>query len=214
MFTVQVPLGESTTTVGFFHTFKRGVDRVFVDHPLFLERVWGMSKQKLYGPKWGADYEDNQLRFSMFCKAALAATENLKLGGGAYGQDVVFVANDWHAALLPMYLKQEKAKGEWKRAKSVVLLHNLAFQGRFPFEEQAAKRLNLSSELLRSMTTEQTLKIGKQKKNSKGLKSQEQVANPVMPCINFMLGAVKAADLCLTVSPRYAKEVGFLCVRV
>jgi len=105
-FTAEVPLGDSTTTVGFFHTFKRGVDRVFVDHPLFLERVWGMSKQKLYGPKWGADYEDNQLRFSMFCKAAMAATKSLKLAGSPYGQNVIFVANDWHAALLPMYLKQ------------------------------------------------------------------------------------------------------------
>jgi len=55
-FTAEVPLGESTTTVRFFHAFKKGVDRVFVDHPLFLEKVWGQTKQKLYGPKWGKDY--------------------------------------------------------------------------------------------------------------------------------------------------------------
>ena len=35
----EVPLGEATTTVRFFHCFKKGVDRVFVDHPLFLEKV-------------------------------------------------------------------------------------------------------------------------------------------------------------------------------
>ena len=67
-FTCEVPLGEATTTVRFFHAFKKGVDRVFVDHPLFLERVWGLTKQKLYGPKWGKDWEDNQLRFAMFCR--------------------------------------------------------------------------------------------------------------------------------------------------
>lgn len=206
-FTAEVPLGEGTTTVRFFHSYKKGVDRVFVDHPLFLERVWGLSKQKLYGPKWGADYEDNQLRFSMFCKAAMIATEKLQLGGSAYGQDVTFVANDWHAALVPMYLKQEQAKGAWANAKSAVLLHNLVFQGRFPYEEKAAARLGLDAELVDSMKVKQTLKVGKQKKSSKGLKSNEEVANPAMPVLNFMLGAVKAADLCLTVSPRYAKEV-------
>jgi len=67
-FEAEVPMGEKTTTVRYFHAFKKGVDRVFVDHPLFLEKVWGLSKQKLYGPKWGKDYEDNQLRFAMFSK--------------------------------------------------------------------------------------------------------------------------------------------------
>lgn len=206
-FTAEVPLGEGTTTVRFFHAYKKGVDRVFVDHPLFLERVWGLSKQKLYGPKWGQDYADNQLRFSMFCKAAMAAVEKLNLGGSAYGQDVTFVANDWHAALLPMYLKQEQAKGDWKAAKSVVLLHNLVFQGRFPYDAKAAERLHLSEELVQSMKVQQTLKVGKQMKQVKGLTSKEQVANPSVPCLNFMMGGIKAADLCLTVSPRYAKEV-------
>ena len=105
-FEAEVNLGETTTKVRFFHCYKKGVDRVFVDHPLFLEKVWGLSKQKLYGPKWGKDYEDNQLRFAMFCDAALMATKKLRLGGSVYGEDVVFVANDWHAALVPMYLKQ------------------------------------------------------------------------------------------------------------
>lgn len=205
-FTAEVPLGDGTTTVRYFHTFKKGVDRVFVDHPLFLEKVWGLSKQKLYGPKWGVDYEDNQLRFAMFCKAALAATEHLKLGGSSYGQDVTFVANDWHAALVPMYLKQEQAKGGWGKAKSAVLLHNMVFQGRFPYESNAAARLHLSEELVESMKVQQTLKVGKLKKASKGLKSNEEIANPAMPVLNFMLGGIKAADIVLTVSPRYARE--------
>ena len=50
--TAEIPFGEATTSVRFFHCSKKGVDRVFVDHPLYLERVWGLSKQKLYGPKW------------------------------------------------------------------------------------------------------------------------------------------------------------------
>lgn len=190
----EVPLGEATTTVRFFHCFKKGVDRVFVDHPLFLEKVWGMSKQKLYGPKWGQDYEDNQLRFAMFCHAALDATKNLKLGGSSYGEDVVFVANDWHAALVPMYVRNGKYKGEWKNTKTVALCHNIVFQGRFPSDAGAGKRLRLSDEMLGSMSMTSTI-------SKNGATSGQQKV------LNFLLGAIKHSDLTLTVSPRYAHEV-------
>lgn len=36
---MQIKVGEKTEKVRFFHCHKRGVDRVFVDHPLFLEKV-------------------------------------------------------------------------------------------------------------------------------------------------------------------------------
>jgi hypothetical protein len=36
---LQIKMGDRYETVRFFHCYKRGVDRVFVDHPLFLERV-------------------------------------------------------------------------------------------------------------------------------------------------------------------------------
>jgi len=206
-FEAEVNLGEATTKVRFFHCFKKGVDRVFVDHPLFLEKVWGMSKQKLYGPAWGKDYEDNQLRFAMFCQAALVATKKLNLGGTPYGEEVVFVANDWHAALVPMYVKQAKARGEWGATKTVALLHNMVFQGRFPADSDAAARLHLTQDIVDTMSVKQTLKVGKQVKQVKGLKSKEEVSNPNVPVLNFLLGAIKSADLCLTVSPRYAMEV-------
>lgn len=38
-FHVQIKVGDRVETVRFFHCYKRGVDRVFVDHPLFLEKV-------------------------------------------------------------------------------------------------------------------------------------------------------------------------------
>lgn len=36
---LQIQVGDKIETVRFFHCYKRGVDRVFVDHPLFLEKV-------------------------------------------------------------------------------------------------------------------------------------------------------------------------------
>lgn len=35
----QIQVGDRIETVRFFHCYKRGVDRVFVDHPMFLEKV-------------------------------------------------------------------------------------------------------------------------------------------------------------------------------
>ena len=45
-------LGE---TVRYFHAKKAGVDRVFVDHPIFLSKVWGKTESKLYGAKSGTN---------------------------------------------------------------------------------------------------------------------------------------------------------------
>lgn len=44
------------SAVRFFHTVKKGVHRVWVDHPWFLAKVWGMTGSKLYGAKSGSDY--------------------------------------------------------------------------------------------------------------------------------------------------------------
>uniref|UniRef100_A0A0E0HZG5 Starch synthase, chloroplastic/amyloplastic n=1 Tax=Oryza nivara TaxID=4536 RepID=A0A0E0HZG5_ORYNI len=114
---VEVNIGDRTETVRFFHCYKRGVDRVFVDHPMFLEKVWGKTGPKLYGPTTGDDYRDNQLRFCLLCLAALEAPRVLNLNNseyfsGPYGENVVFVANDWHTGVLPCYLKSiYQAKG-------------------------------------------------------------------------------------------------------
>merc|ERR1712216_944932 len=119
-------LGEK---VGFFHEKKKGVDRVFVDHPLFLAKVWGKTGDKLYGKASGADYADNAKRFALFAKAVLDAPTMLPL---EYGEDVVFVCNDWHSSLVPVLLKHEcKPNGKFVDAKSIMCVHNIAFQGRF-----------------------------------------------------------------------------------
>lgn len=39
MILLQIKVGDRIETVRFFHCYKRGVDRVFVDHPMFVEKV-------------------------------------------------------------------------------------------------------------------------------------------------------------------------------
>ncbi|OIV89886.1 hypothetical protein TanjilG_14408 [Lupinus angustifolius] len=191
---VEIKVADKIETVRFFHCYKRGVDRVFVDHPMFLEKVWGKTGSKLYGPKAGVDYEDNQLRFSLLCQAALEAPKVLSLNNskyfsGPYGEDVIFVANDWHTALLPCYLKSMyKSRGIYKNAKVAFCIHNIAYQGRHAFSDFSL--LNLPNEFKSSFDF-----IDGHVKPVKGRK------------INWMKAGILESDRVLTVSPYYAKEL-------
>ncbi|PON75525.1 Glycogen synthase [Parasponia andersonii] len=191
---IELKVGERTEKVGFFHCYKRGVDRVFVDHPMFLEKVWGKTGSKIYGPFAGEDYQDNQLRFSLLCQAALEAPRILnftssKYYAGPYGEDVVFIANDWHTALLPCYLKTiYKAKGLYKSARVAFCIHNIAYQGRFAFTD--FKLLNLPDNFKSSFDF-----IDGYEKPVKGRK------------INWMKAGILESDKVLTVSPYYALEL-------
>ncbi|XP_050235838.1 granule-bound starch synthase 1, chloroplastic/amyloplastic-like [Mercurialis annua] len=191
---VQVKVGDKIETVRYFHCYKRGVDRVFIDHPMFLEKVWGKSGSKLYGPQAGDDYEDNQLRFSLFCQAAIEAPRLLSLNSskffsGPYGEDVIFIANDWHTALVPCYLKSMyKSRGIYTNAKVAFCIHNIAYQGRFAFADFAL--LNLPDEFKSSFDF-----IDGYDKPVKGRK------------INWMKAGILESDKLVTVSPYYAEEL-------
>lgn len=77
-----------------------------------------------------------QFRFTLLCLAALEAPFHLALNdstGAAtkYGEDCVFVANDWHAALVPVYLAAKyRPHGVYKKARSILAIHNLQHQVR------------------------------------------------------------------------------------
>lgn len=72
----------------------------------FLAKVWGKTGSKLYGARSGSDYIDNHKRFTLFCKAAIESTRALPFGPG---ENCVFVANDWHSALVPLLIKVHPA---------------------------------------------------------------------------------------------------------
>ncbi|CAN1299561.1 Granule-bound starch synthase 1, chloroplastic/amyloplastic, partial [Linum perenne] len=191
---VELKVGDKLETVRFFHCHKRGVDRVFVDHPLFLEKVWGKTGSKVYGPTTGIDYKDNQLRFSLLCQAALEAPRVLNLNSnkyfsGPYGEDVLFIANDWHTALLPCYLKaMYQANGIYTNAKVAFCIHNIAYQGRFSFSDFSL--LNLPDSFRSSFDF-----MDGYHKPVKGRK------------INWMKAGILESDRVITVSPYYAEEL-------
>lgn len=188
-------------TVRFFHTVKGGVHRVWVDHPWFLSKVWGLTGSKLYGPKSGADYVDNQRRFSLLCKAAIESLTALPF---MPGEDAVLVANDWHASLIPILLKDVyQPSGRFVNTPAALCIHNIAFQGRFWPESFAqlglpeASRARFAFEDGYPTIFDETSPV------------DESVAAPGQRFskINWLRAGISACDKLLTVSPHYATEI-------
>lgn len=89
----------------------------------------------LYQNADGTDRDDNAVRFAALCHAAarLAAGE----GGAAWQPDIVH-CHDWHTGLVPALLRNLCGAA---RPATVFTVHNLAYQGLFPWE--ALGRLDL-----------------------------------------------------------------------
>ncbi|WP_380785405.1 glycogen synthase GlgA [Sphingomonas sp. R86521] len=78
-----------------------------------------------YGDASGADWDDNWRRF-----AALARVGADLASGVVAGHDYdILHAHDWQAAMAPAFLRW--APGPGAPARSVVTIHNIAFQGRY-----------------------------------------------------------------------------------
>ncbi|KAJ7516867.1 hypothetical protein O6H91_21G002300 [Diphasiastrum complanatum] len=114
--------------VGYFHVYVDEVDFVFIDSPLF--HSWS---NQIYG----GSREDVLTRMVLLCKAAVEVPWHVPCGGVCYGDgNLVFVANDWHTALLPVYLQAYyHDNGLMPFARSILVIHNIAHQGRGPLAD-------------------------------------------------------------------------------
>ncbi len=137
------------------------------------------DRDGLYG-EGGQDYPDNAERFAFFCRAALEW-----LRAEREPPDVLHV-HEWQAALAPAFLRATAALyPELGRLRTVLTLHNLAFQGRFPADHWHV--LNLDA---RYFVPEFLEFYGE---------------------INFLKAGMVFADALTTVSPRYAAEIQTPC---
>ncbi|TYI08683.1 hypothetical protein ES332_A09G017100v1 [Gossypium tomentosum] len=114
--------------VSYFQAYVDGVDFVFVDSPMF---------QNMQNNIYGGNRLDILKRMVLFCKAAVEVPWHVPCGGVCYGDgNLVFIANDWHTALLPVYLKAYyRDNGLMSFTRSVLVIHNIAHQGRGPVED-------------------------------------------------------------------------------
>src|SRR5947199_128682 len=133
------------------------------------------DRDGLYG-EGGREWPDNDERFAFFCRGAL---EWLRAEGEP--PDVLHV-HEWQAALAPAFLRgTAELYPELARVRTVLTLHNLAYQGRFP-----AARWHLLNLDARYFVPEFLEFHGE---------------------INFLKAGIVFADALTTVSPRYAGEI-------
>jgi starch synthase len=97
------------------------LDLMVLDAPHLFDR----PGNPYLGPD-GKDWPDNALRFGALSRAAADVGRGLVPG---YIPDVVH-CHDWQAGLVPAYL----AYADGPRPATIITVHNLAFQGKFPAE--------------------------------------------------------------------------------
>ncbi|TKY65174.1 Granule-bound starch synthase 2 [Spatholobus suberectus] len=114
--------------VKYFQAYIDGVDFVFIDSPIF---------HHLEHNVYGGSRLDILKRMVLFCKAAVEVPWHVPCGDVCYGDgNLAFIANDWHTALLPVYLKAYyRDQGFMKYTRSVLVIHNIAHQGRGPVDD-------------------------------------------------------------------------------
>ncbi|HET8598508.1 MAG TPA: glycogen synthase GlgA [Castellaniella sp.] len=131
------------------------------------------DREGVYADAAGEEYPDNAVRFAALAQAAARVAQGIR---GLPRPDVVH-AHDWHAALVPLYMKQMRVDGP----KTLLTLHNIAFQGVFPLE---------LAPLL-------------------GLRPGARVGDGAEfhGRLNFLKAGIRHADLISVVSRNYAREI-------
>jgi len=138
----------------------------------FIDNEFYFKRGRAYG------YGDDGERVAFFSKAVLEALK--------YIQDFrprILHCNDWHTALIPVFLRSQYAGiSRYDGIKTVFTVHNLKFQGIYP-QWLTGEVLGLDSEQARHM----------------GMFYDDTV--------NFLRGALCTSDVLTTVSPTYAEEI-------
>ena len=167
---VAVPLGGGNAWSAVLETRLPGSDVpvYLLDH----ERLFGRGY--LYDPP-GSFAADNLVRYAYLCRGALQLCRHLQ-----WIPDV-FHVHDWPTALLPIYLNTIEANGPLATAATVLTIHNLAHQAKFPGADLPATHIPWSE--FRPDALED------------------------FGAINPLKGGLYQATKLTTVSPRYAAEI-------
>jgi starch synthase len=144
----------------------KGLDMFVLDAPHLFNRPGNP-----YLGADGKDWPDNALRFAAFSEVAAQLARGAL---GTYKADILH-GHDWQAALAATHLRFGGGP------KSLLTIHNIAFQGVFPPEIFAG--LNLPAEAY-------------------ALDGVEYYGN-----VSFMKGGLTSASAISTVSPTYAQEI-------
>ncbi len=163
--------GKGTITAGIFSSAVSSESKVyFIDYPPFFER------EGIYG-KNSIDYDDNDNRFSMFCRAVLETCRMLN-----FRPDVIH-CNDWQTGLIPVYLKTVyRGDRFFGGTKVLFTIHNLSYKGLFN-SETALIRSGLPGDVYNMYGVE------------------------FYGSFSFLKGGIYYSDLINTVSSTYSSEI-------
>ena len=142
----------------------------------FVHNDWYYTCFKEVYPKW-LDTRYEHERYIAFSLAVMEYAKALN-----FRADIIH-ANDWHTAMLPLYLHSNYKFDEfWSKSKSVFEIHNLAYQG--VWFEDILDFANMRKDIVY---------------NEWGCEHYGRV--------NWMKGAINYADKVIAVSPNYAREI-------
>jgi starch synthase len=166
------------TEVHYFHVHRDGVDLVFVSHPCFYEVAENIYQGGTMDVTW---------RGALLSQAGIEAVYHVPCGGFPYGDEsLCYIANDWHVALLPVYLRafyQEHMKLGF--ARSILVVHNIAHQGRSAPDD--VWRLGLPEHHTGAFYLDDPMEGA---------------------CMNVLKAGIEYATKVVAVSPGYAWEIG------
>ena len=141
----------------------------------FIQNNKYFNRVGLYGTQKG-DYPDNLERFSFFCQKCLELFKQIK-----FKPDIIHI-HDWQTSCIPVYLKTKFCSDPfYKNCKTLLTIHNLAYQGIFTREK--FPKLDLDWSLF----------------NMEGLEFYGKV--------NILKGGILFSDCLSTVSTTYASEI-------
>jgi len=149
-----------------------GVCRELDAPVLLLENAALYDREGLYADADGQEYADNAVRFAALAHAAA----RVAVGRARVAPMDIVHAHDWHAGLTPLVLREMNA-----RTRTIITLHNLAFQGLFPLECAAG------------------LGIPEHYCGRDGIEYWGK--------LNFLKAGIRYADCVTTVSRNYAREI-------
>jgi starch synthase len=159
----DVPVAWRREHCGVFECEHDGVVYYFIDNEKYFRR------DTLY------DEHDNAERYAYFSRAVLEFLPRV-----GFRPDIIN-SNDWQTALVPIYQHLYYSKNDWYSGiKTVITVHNIAFQGRYGFE--------VYGDVL-------------------GLPDSARSLVEHDECVNILKGAMQTAHTIVTVSPNYAKEI-------
>jgi starch synthase len=144
-----------------------------IDHPEYL------GENDIYYGDVGGNFAKETRRFTFFARSVLEIFEPLK-----WTPEIIH-CHDWHASILiPLMKILHSKEGDYKDFPTLLTIHNLAFQGKYP-PEKVFESLEVSEEDWPTLKE----RFGKNKD------------------INYLQQAILNTDIINTVSPTYAKEI-------